>query len=299
MDSFRKQLSKHEVCFFRRGRILVVSFDFAFAEKIADQNQERIPWGYEFFKSSGYSHLGIVVKKTDWYRSPDLHIEMQSLSRNGLFNQFDRVVFAGGSMGGYGAAAFSSLHPGSIVVALNPQSSLAPKLTPWETRFVIGQRQNWDGLFSDAAVEAESAAKVYIVYDPYHKLDKKHVDRFKGSNIARLRMPFFDHHIPVHLKRLGILKEFMKSAIEKNISPDDFSKLLRNRRQDSVHWKKNYHRCANKRRWATTLRVINYCLPRCDAKNPNRSFFASRMALHIAKKGNMKLAHQYLLKENL
>jgi len=112
-------------------------------------------------------------------------------------------------------------------------------------------------------------------------------------------MPFYDHHIPVHLKRLGILKEVMKTAIETDLSTASFSKLLRNRRADSIHWQKLYNKCANKRQWHRTRKVIEYCMPRCDAESSTHRYFAVRMALHAAKKGNMKIAHNLLQKIKL
>jgi len=291
--SFTHELPRHLVEFEARNADLVVSFDFAFAEKRATSPPR--PWGHKFFSEQGFSTLGVMVKQTDWYRDPQLHDFLVSLRRDGFFERFSQAVFAGGSMGGYAAAAFSSLSPGSTVIAINPQSTLSPALVPWETRFQVGSKCDWTGSFADAAQECRSASQVYIVYDPYHEPDRRHAERFSSANVTHLHCPFYDHHPPTHLKRIGALKPFMTAACQGTLSVADFDRLMTGRKQDPVFWRKLYERCRQKRRWLRARKVARLACDRLPDQSEYSSYFRCRLALHEARQGKLAKAHRLLV----
>jgi len=113
----------------RGAERLVVSFDNL--SSVRDPALDRGPWGYEFVRKAGWSQLGILAFRPDWFRDPALFAYLEGLRDSGFFARFRDVAFMGTSMGGYGACAFSSLAPGCTVIAFSPQSTLDERLVPW------------------------------------------------------------------------------------------------------------------------------------------------------------------------
>ena len=147
---FLQKLERHSFLFHQRDAArLVVSFDNI--ANVNDLSFAREPWGWKFFRDEGWSHLGVFARTKAWYRDPEIIAYFEDKAREGFFERFDQVVFAGASMGGFGALVFSSVAPGSTVIAFNPQTTLDERIVPWETRYRYGRVQNWDLPFGDAA----------------------------------------------------------------------------------------------------------------------------------------------------
>jgi len=215
--------------------ILLVTFDPMPKAAVNRINNLRIGWGGEFVLEQGYSCLFVKPTKKNWYRDLSLFEHFDFLKRTDFFGQFKKVVFAGSSMGGYGALAFSSLVPGSTVIALNPQVSLSFDLAPWETRYAGGRAQNWTGQYCDASLEIVHAKCVFVVYDPFFKLDALHISLLHSPNVEFLKLPFVGHKTALWLQRTGMLKEFMKSAIEGNLTQERF-KIIADKRKNNKHY---------------------------------------------------------------
>ena len=137
-EGFFEKTSKHSLMFIKRpvNRLLVTLDNLS---NVNDTSPEREPWAFKFARDLGASHLGIMAQVQAWYRDPDLILRMQKLADEGFFTGYDRVIFAGSSMGAYGAIAFGSLVPGAHAMAFNPQSTLDPALVPWEERYAKGR----------------------------------------------------------------------------------------------------------------------------------------------------------------
>lgn len=208
---------------------LIVSYDNI--ASVLQKDTARTPWGYDFVRKSGWSQLGVMTFRPDWFRNDGLLSEMVRLAENGFFARFSEVVMTGTSMGGYAACAFAPLAPGCISVALSPQSTLDPSLVPWETRFPTGRAADWSGLFADAATGAASAKRVFLLYDPLRADDAAHIARFDTPNITRLRMRYADHKTAVFLRRAGLLSGVMREAFEGTLTEARFYELFRDGRQ--------------------------------------------------------------------
>ncbi len=225
---FEKNL-RHSLMFIKRpSDRLLVTFDNL--SNVNDDSVMREPWAYKFASDGGYSHLGVMAHVSDWYRDGDLIRRFQGLVAQGFFEGYERVVFAGVSMGGYASLAFSSLVPGAHVVAINPQTTLDPDLVPWETRYENGQRQDWTLPLADGAALTAGAGRVNVFYDPYFELDQKHVDRFHGDNVRIFKCWFSNHKTAVFLRKIGALKAVMTHCILDELSQPDFYRLYRERR---------------------------------------------------------------------
>ncbi|MCQ0090960.1 glycosyltransferase family 2 protein [Roseovarius sp. M141] len=225
---FEKNL-RHSLMFIKRpSDRLLVTFDNL--SNVNDDSITREPWAYKFASDGGYSHLGVMAHVSDWYRDGDLIRRFQGLVAQGFFEGYERVVFAGVSMGGYASLAFSSLVPGAHVVAINPQTTLDPALVPWETRYENGQRQDWTLPLADGAALTAGAGRVNVFYDPYFELDQQHVDRFHGDNVHIFKCWFSNHKTAVLLRKIGALKAVMTHCIMDELTAPEFYSLYRERR---------------------------------------------------------------------
>lgn len=223
----REKLLYRNLVHYRPGNsTLVVTFD-----PMGQHAKYLAPWGGKFITEKGWSLLGVTSRKNTWFRSPDLRDYMASLAEKGFFAQFERVVFIGSSMGGFGAGVFSELSPGATVVLIAPQSTLDPRLVPWEHRFHEGRYQNWEGRFTDAAESTKSASRLVIVHDPRHKNDSNHAARFQHENLLVLNARHFGHPILGGVLEMGALKPFMEAAITGKLDRESFAAIMRHRRR--------------------------------------------------------------------
>jgi hypothetical protein len=208
---------------------LVVAFDNL--SSVNDESLDRETWGDKFYADNGWSSLGIISFEANWYRDEVLFDYLEQLRDSGFFARFKDVVFTGTSMGGYAACAFSSLAPGSTVIAYSPQSTLKKELVPWEKRFNRGRQQDWSGRYADSTECTGQAKKVYLCYDPYFEGDKEHAARYSGDNIVHLHSNYVGHKTVVFLRRAGILKDVTGGCISGEMTPARFNGLYRARRK--------------------------------------------------------------------
>ncbi|SMO42522.1 hypothetical protein SAMN06265173_102159 [Thalassovita litoralis] len=229
---FYRQMTRHFAVFVPRGRTLVVTFDNM---KSREAPAPRYPWGWELMEKLGHSHLVIcMTRRNDWFRHADLFDFFDELRDTGFFDQFEDVVFYGSSMGGYGALAYASAAPGARVVAYVPQTSLNPSHTLFETRYRAGfRRGDWqDTRYADALEGARTARDVIVFYDPFHELDRQHVDRLKDVALTRLRCPFMGHRVPRFLLQMGILRGVVTRALDGTLTEQRFVRAIEARKSN-------------------------------------------------------------------
>nr|WP_321253530.1 hypothetical protein [uncultured Ruegeria sp.] len=231
---FLQKLERHAFLFHHRSTSrLIVSFD-----NIANANDlsfAREPWGWKFFRDEGWSHLGVFARTKAWYRDTEIISYLEGKAREGFFAQFDQVVFAGASMGGYGALAFSALVPGSTVIAFNPQTTLDERLVPWETRYRFGRVQDWDLPLSDTVETIKTAKRVYVAFDPFFDLDRQQAARLQGGNVIPLKTWCSNHFAAPMLRKLDLLKPVMLGAMDGSLEAADFFRMIRARKRLPVY----------------------------------------------------------------
>lgn len=231
---FLEKLDRHSILFHRRdANRLVISFD-----NIANANDlsfAREPWGWKFFRDEGWSHMGVFARTKAWYRDTEVIDYFQEKAHQGFFDQFDQVVFSGASMGGFGALTFSSLVPGAVVIAFNPQTTLDERLVPWETRYRFGRVQDWELPLGDGAETIKTARKAYIFFDPFFVLDRQHAARLQGANVVLLKTWFSNHFAAPMLRKLSLLKPVMQQAMSGSLAPADYYRMMRARRQLPIY----------------------------------------------------------------
>lgn len=231
---FIRNMSNHCVSFLPRSDNLLVTFDH-----MGSVNSEppRLPWGHHLAEAMGWSHLGNMTKRNDWFRDGEMFRIYRRLRDDGFFAGFDRVVFYGASMGGFAAASFSVVAPKCRVVAMSPQSTLRRDLVPWERRYLEGRRMgDWDGKWSDAARAVRGAAEVKLFYDPYFGPDAAHAARFEGANITRYPAPFMGHKLPRQLQEMGVLTTVASRAIKGGLNAETWARMLAKRKQSPAYY---------------------------------------------------------------
>jgi len=226
---FYRKLTNHGAAFVDRGRKqLLVTFDNL--HNVGDPRINRTLWAEKFAAEQGWSFLGVFAQAPVWYRDMELIEMFEDLRASGFFTSFDRVAFAGTSMGAFAALTFSSCAPGSTVLAFSPQSTLRKDLVPWETRFAKGRAADWSLPFSDAAQEIAQTGDVQCYYDPFFEPDRKQIDRLQGDNVRHLKCFGFGHKSALVLNRMGHLKTVMKSGVEGTLTDHQFYNLIRDRK---------------------------------------------------------------------
>ncbi|MCV2878331.1 phosphoadenosine phosphosulfate reductase [Sedimentimonas flavescens] len=225
---FREIGGEHTALHVRAGGTLVVTFENL--DHVFEHSGNRLPWGFEFVRSHGWSILGLMAHDWTWYRDPAVHNFFDTLRDEGFFKQFSRVIFYGASMGGYAAAAFSAAAPGATVITISPQATLDKTIVPWETRYSKAWHRDFSGRYGFAPDSLRSAEKVYLLFDPLAELDANHAALFEGENINTLHCRMMGHRIASAMQGMDILKPVIESAIDGSLTAADFYGALRRRR---------------------------------------------------------------------
>jgi pimeloyl-ACP methyl ester carboxylesterase len=224
------ELNNYFIDHIKVGKELFITFESAGEPQYRPMGSRK-PWGFDFLIKRGFSVLGVKIKQVDWYRHPSIHTFFRSDIFNDIVSSYDKVYLYGSSMGGFAALTFAEAVPGCTVIAVNPQSTLDPEIVPWESRWWgDGREQDWKGDFADGAIGAKFAKTVYVVYDPFHLEDKKHILRLDQSNLIHLKLQLLGHRLPVWLQQMGILSDTIDLIVDNRMNEQVFYELARARR---------------------------------------------------------------------
>ncbi|ATG36266.1 Glycosyl transferase family 2 [Phaeobacter piscinae] len=264
------------------GKRLVVTFDNIHV--VQQKEGQRWPWGYKLLSQTlGCSVLGVIGSKRNWFRSPFVHDSFDHLRDSGFFDQFDEVLFYGASMGAYGALTYSQCAPGAKVLAIAPQTTLDRRILPDDDRWGWTARLDWDDRYADAAEATHLADDTVVLYDPYFDPDVQQVNRLKGDNIRKLRMPFFGHQLPQALVNMGILEPILSEIFEDRLTAQRFYQLLRARRDLPRFQHDLLMKAEEKNHPKLAIQVCEYTLKKRDAKNIRNSLNRLRAELAEAE----------------
>jgi hypothetical protein len=223
--------------FERRSEVLFVTFDNLASIGEYDPPQ---PWLQARVARAGFSILGILAGRKDWYRNPDAPAMIAALRDAGLFAGFRHVVFAGASMGGFAAITLSALVPGSTVLAFAPQSTLSRRIAPFERRYRYARR-TWDWTtpaFLDAARHAGAAGRVWLLFDPFVPEDAAHAARLAVlPNVVPLRFGHCGHRLIRRIKDCGALDDLIGGVGRQDLDLALLRRRMRGRRDLRV-WQK-------------------------------------------------------------
>ena len=233
-ESFLLRGGLVDAWFIRRSDVLLVTFDNLGS---VGEYAPAQPWLQGRAAKAGFSILGLMASRKDWYRNDDTPRLISTLRDAGLFEGFRRIVFTGASMGGYAALAYAALVPGAVVLAFSPQTSLARSVVPFEDRFHYGARK-WDWkspAFLDAAQSSPQAAEIHLVYDPFVPEDKAHAQRVTGPHVRHLHMDHMGHRAIRMIKSTGMLQTLIEGVALGTLDAPALARGLRARRRE-VSW---------------------------------------------------------------
>lgn len=211
---------------------LVITFENA---QSADPDLTRPGWGSKALIAARQSHLAVKSNAACWYQRPELPELLGNVLAEPDIAAIARRTTYGTSMGGFAALAYAGLTGADRVVSMAPQTTLDPALVPWEDRFERGRRLDWSGAFGDAARTLPSPAKAIVIFDPYLRADRAHVERLAEAGLVRLHAPFMGHAIPRELRRLRVLRDVFDVACGARLDRQAFYRKLRRRHREPHH----------------------------------------------------------------
>jgi pimeloyl-ACP methyl ester carboxylesterase len=228
-DTFSHQGEFGAVWFERRGPILLVPFDNL---ATLDEPYPRLPWLHKRAEDLGYSLLGVQSFAKDWFRNPTAPDLLRRLVKIGFFDQFEKILFVGASMGAFGALNFAPLVPRARVLAFSPQSTMNRTIVPFDSRFPYAvRRTNWEGQpFLDAAAAVPYIPKVAILFDPFVPEDKAHAMRLNGPNVQLLKAGHYTHEAIRVVIKSDALHAMIREFIETDQIGLEFWRNMRARR---------------------------------------------------------------------
>lgn len=167
------------------------------------------PIGFDMVRAEGWSHLCVISEGDTWFRDPAVFSFFDQLIDDGFFDDFEKVVFYGAGPCGYAAAAFSVAAPGATVIAVQPQATLHPDLTEWDTRFPQMRRTDFSRRYGYAPDMLEAAGSALILYDPREEVDAMHAALFRHPNVTRIRLRGMGGSIQARMAEMSILKPLL------------------------------------------------------------------------------------------
>lgn len=231
----------HKALFIDAGRTLLVTFESIAG--IRRNNDEDAPLGWSFVDSHGWSSLTLLADaEADWFRHSAIFGYFDRLIDDGFFDDFDQVLFYGAGAAGYAAAAYSVAAPDCNVLVIQPQATLDPVLTRWDTRFPATRRSDFTSRFGYAPRMVETAAQVWIVHDPSVIEDAMHASLFNGRNTTHLTCPYIGPQAERGLMAMDVLADMIEQAAEGTLDRGGFARLWRARQSHLPYLRTLFHR---------------------------------------------------------
>ncbi|MBT0956361.1 phosphoadenosine phosphosulfate reductase [Alphaproteobacteria bacterium KMM 3653] len=223
----------HGALFTQDGETLIVTFETAASIRAGDG--AKLPWGLEIAGKSGASQLCLYAETDPFFRNEKVYGFFDRLIDAGFFDAFDKVVFYGAGPCGYAAAAYSIAAPEADLVLVSPLATLDRARTEWDCRFPEMQRADFTSRYGYAPDMAESAANIWLIYDPRVSLDAMHAGLFKGPNLRPLRCRYLGTTAEQDLKSMGILGQIIGIAARGKLTTQRFYDLFRRRHRNGPY----------------------------------------------------------------
>jgi len=210
------------------GTLLVT---FETMQGIQLQSDIGQPLGWDLVRTQGWSSLCVISDGDTWFRDPHVYAMFDRLTDDGYFEEFDRVVFYGAGPCGYAAAAFSVASPGAVVLSVQPQATLDPRVTEWDNRFTHMRRTSFSDRYGYAPDMLDAAAHCFVLFDPTEDLDAMHAALFTRPNVTKLRLRHMGDALQGDLIEMDILDDLLIAIAEDTLTEQRFARLARSRRE--------------------------------------------------------------------
>jgi len=177
----------------------------------------------------GLTCLGFMAKSANWFPAEAVASALPHIDYT--LRAFDRIMLYGCSMGAYAAIKHSRALHATDVLALAPQWSIdAAECAPWACGYGEYYRPHmrFMGIRS-----SDIAGHINILYDPAHKLDRRHVDAIlrQGGDIATYHVHTADHHLAPILAGTETIFGIMLACLRRDTA--GIYRLINERRRKS------------------------------------------------------------------
>jgi len=267
----------HSAFFSDLGPVLLVTFETL--DGIRSAGGGQMPLGYQIAAPRGWSSLSIVAQGETWFRDRSVFGYFDRLIDDAFFEDFDRVVFYGAGMGGYGAAAFSVAAPGCTVLALAPQATLDTGLADWDRRFLKARRLNFEDRFGYAPDMIDGCEQVFLVYDPIQQVDAVHAAMFRGPHITKLRARHIGRDPQAELARIDKLRPLIEGACAGTLSAGAFYRMWRARRGHAQYLGRLAGRVQSQNRPQRFVQVLRAAVSLVDHPQLKRALVKAEAAI--------------------
>ena len=231
--SFNTLDARHFATQIEAGRTLLVSFETV--QGIQLHSGLGQPLGWDMARSQGWSSLCLISDGDTWFRAPQVYGWFDRLTDEGFFEEFERVIFYGAGPCGYAAAAFSVAAPGAVVLAVQPQATLDPRVTEWDSRFTHMRRTSFTDRYGYAPDMLDAAEHAFVLYDPAEDLDAMHAALFTRPNVTKLRLRHMGDALQGDLIGMRIWDELLRQVGTGTLTEAGFARLARARRDHPAY----------------------------------------------------------------
>ena len=269
----------HSAFFSDMGTVLLVTFETLSGIRNAGGGQ--MPLGYQIAAPRGWSSLSIIAHDETWFRDKSVFGYFDRLIDDAFFEDFDRVVFYGAGMGGYGAAAFSVAAPGCTVLALAPQATLDTEIADWDRRYMNARRLDFTDRFGFAPDMTEGCDKTFLVYDPIQQIDAVHAAMFRGPHVTKLRARHIGRDPQAELARIDALRPLIDAACDGTLNEGLFYRLWRKRRQNPQYLGRLAGRVQSQKRPRRLVQVLRAALTHVDHPQLRRALQKAEAAVSV------------------
>ncbi|MCB1404677.1 MAG: phosphoadenosine phosphosulfate reductase [Rhodobacteraceae bacterium] len=267
----------HSAFFSDMGPVLLVTFETLSGIRGAGGGQ--MPLGYQIAAPRGWSSLTLIAHEDSWFRDRAVFGFFDRLIDDAFFEDFDKVVFYGAGMGGYGATAFSVAAPGCTVLALAPQATLDTELADWDRRFMSARRLDFTDRFGFAPDMIDGCDRVFLVYDPIQQVDAVHAAMFRGAHVTKLRARHIGRDPQAELARIGALRPLIDAACLGTLEPGTFYRLWRARRTHAQYLGRLAGRVQSQNRPKRLVQVLRAAVAQVDHPQLRRALTRAEAAL--------------------
>lgn len=212
-----------------QGQTCVFSFSYRWNRRKQPYTRAELGFSETFLQKRGIPHVCFIAKQNHWWQTSSLP---DALDRawSEVGRRHERFVSYGASMGGYGAMLAASFLSLDRVVAFYPQASIREELVS-DDRWRIEQNM-LTPYFDDLAFRVPSSVELYIIYDPFHDLDARHVRLLRSRSSPReLHVGLSGHSTLLILSRIGMLTSLVEQLIAGGEIPENFRSEFRRRRR--------------------------------------------------------------------
>ena len=187
-------------------------------------------FGKNFFEKSNIEAFVIAQTKVNhWYHTEEI-IKVAEVVKDRAKESNKDVILYGSSMGGYAAIHYRNMFNAAVSIAIAPQIFIDKNISHYENRWSKDLDFLQDKMcFNEIDNLFSQKGEVFILYDPLHTLDNKHIESYReltNKEAEFIRVPYSSHDLARFLHNAGMLKEIIYQISENRVFSRSLSDKL-------------------------------------------------------------------------